>query len=165
MVCGKNGPDSEIENCVCVVLSAIVDAQNQVFPSTNGECEVSCERSIKALLKGVSPTGNAPNTIPVILYCDCDPFLGTGVRLTTGPNPHFDCVQTFLFRVNSVDEECCASLELLTTGHNPTGPNPNPCDQFPGGAVNPGEITGTGICITVDLNCFCAVTCLEPISL
>ncbi|MDP4084393.1 MAG: CotY/CotZ family spore coat protein [Bacillota bacterium] len=149
---------SGTQNCVCAVLTAIADAQDQVSPVTTG-CTVSCERSIQELLSGVSPATTAPNTIPVILYCGCDPFLGTGVSV--GNNHALDCVQSFVFRVSSVDENCCARLELLTVKG---GPNPaTPCAQFNGAKVS--DITRTGICITVDLSCFCAVTCLEPVTL
>ncbi|MGG5252482.1 CotY/CotZ family spore coat protein [Neobacillus sp. SM06] len=158
MVCGNTG--STGENCVCSVLRAIVDAQDQVSPTSG--CTVSCEKSIQELLNGVSPASTSPNTIPVILYCDCNPFLGTGVRVrTTGGAQHLECIQSFVFRVNDVDDNCCASLELLEVKG---GPNPaNPCKQFEG--AKPEDIKTTGICITVDLCCFCAVTCLEPVTL
>lgn len=155
---GSGGSSSD--NCVCTVLRNIADAQDQVSPAAE-VCTTSCDRSIQELLQGVAPVATA-NTIPVILYCGCDPFLGTGVRTkTTGGNTQLECIQTFIFRVNSVDDNCCATLELLEAKG---GPNPsNPCAQFNG--AKPGDITGTGICITVDLSCFCAVSCLEPITL
>lgn len=162
MVCGNTGNVGGLDdNCVCSVLKAIVDAQDQVSPVSGG-CAVSCEKSIQELLSGVSPASTSPNTIPVILYCGCDPFLGTGVRVkTTGGAQHLECIQSFVFRVNEVDDNCCASLELLEVKG---GPNPaNPCAQFNG--AKPEDIKATGICITVDLNCFCAVTCLDPVTL
>ncbi|MFD2443217.1 CotY/CotZ family spore coat protein [Bacillus sp. CGMCC 1.16607] len=162
MSCRGHGPHED-ENCVCGVLRAIVDAQDQVSPVEEDNCDVSCQRSINVLLGDVVTPTTGPNTIPVILYCDCDPFLGVGVRNDPQHAGRLECVQSFLFRVNSVDENCCASLELLSTGH---GNNANdPCDQFPGNSVRLSDIEGTGICITVDLNCFCAVTCLDPIRL
>jgi hypothetical protein len=66
----------------CMVLRVIADAQDQVSP-VEGGCVVSCERSIQELLNGVSPATTSLNTIPVILYCGCDPYLGTGVRIVT----------------------------------------------------------------------------------
>ncbi|WP_442599203.1 CotY/CotZ family spore coat protein [Neobacillus sp. D3-1R] len=165
MSCRGHG-HHENENCVCGVLRAIVDAQDQVSPIEEGDCTVSCERSIQELLAGVVSPTSGPNTIPVILYCACEPFLGFGVRkTTTAPVGRLDCVRSFIFRVNSVDENCCASLELLETGHSNQGNHFDVCDQFPGNSVSPEDITGTGICITVDLSCFCAVTCLDPITL
>lgn len=159
MSCGNS--ENTQDNCVCSVLKTIADVQDQVAPAAEG-CTVSCERSIQELLNGVSPVATTANTIPVILYCKCDPFLGTGVRTrTTGGNQMLECIQSYIFKVNSVDDNCCASLELLEAKG---GPNPaTPCAQFNGAKV--GDITGTGICITVDLSCFCAVTCLDPITL
>jgi hypothetical protein len=160
MSCRKPGHDDD--NCVCAVLRRIADAQDMVDPDPVGDCEVSCERSIEAVLAGATfPPVPGPNTIPVILYCDCSPFLGFGVKKVSGI---FTCFQTFVFRVSSVDEYCCASLELLETvppsGTSLSEPLEHPCEQFPASGF-----TRTGICITVDLNCFCGVTCLEPVIL
>jgi hypothetical protein len=161
MSCRKHGHDDD--NCVCAVLRNIADVQDQVDPEpVDNDCEVSCERSIEELLNPITtPPTNGNNTIPVILYCDCSPFLGFGVKKINGT---FTCVQTFVFKVKSVDDDCCAVLELLQTnaktsnGSYPPSPVINdPCDQFPAS-----EFFGTGICITVDLSCFCGVTCLEP---
>jgi hypothetical protein len=168
MACGNNVHPGD--QCVCAVLRAIADAQDQVSPVTGG-CEISCERSIQELLNGVSPATTAPNTIPVILYCGCEPFLGTGVSFTRRTPPgggtfDFECIQTFVFRVTSVDNNCCAVLELLqivNAGGQPIRPSEeNVCSQF---GAQARDFERTGICITVDLNCFCAVTCLEPITL
>ncbi len=166
MSCRGHG-SREDENCVCAVLTAIVEAQDQVAPvDEDDNCDVSCDKSIQALLgEAVTPV-NGPNTIPVILYCDCAPFQGFGVKKVHGT---FECFQSFVFRVNSVDDNCCASLELLETvkgGKSGGSYPPHPplvdsvCDQFPATGFK-----GTGICITVDLACFCGVTCLEPVRL
>lgn len=159
MSCRKHGRDSD--NCVCDILRNIADVQDRVDPVVDNDCEVSCARSIDELLAGTTPpTPILNNTIPVILYCDCSPFVGFGVRKI---GPTFTCFQSFIFKVKEVDDDCCAVLELLQTNKsNGTYPPPitefDPCDQFPAT-----EIFGTGICITVDLSCFCGVTCLEPV--
>lgn len=165
MSCKKHGHESE--NCVCAILSNIADVQDQVdpIPPEESDCIVSCENSIQELLAPITPpTPPGPNTIPVILYCGCDPFKGFGVKKNAGGI--FECVQTFVFRVSSVDEECCAVLELLETVP-PTPPGTilpdvpeTPCEQFPAK-----RFRRTGICITMDLNCFCGVTCLEAVTL
>ncbi|WML43402.1 CotY/CotZ family spore coat protein [Neobacillus sp. PS3-40] len=156
MACGHKV--SHKDQCVCTVLRAIADAQDQVSPVTSG-CDISCERSIQELLSGVSPATTAPNTIPVILYCGCDPFLGTGVAIVDNK---FECVETFIFRVTSVDGNCCAVIELLEIAGAHGCPT-SPCDQL--GGINISHLKRTGICITIDLNCFCAITCLEPVTL
>jgi hypothetical protein len=178
MGCGNHGHGDD--NCVCTVLRAIVDAQDKVSPTGDSDCLVSCERSIEELLAGAQRPSNDLNTIPVILYCgDCAPFQGFGVKVkdhdngnggggqggNRGDDNKLECVSTFLFRVNSVDDNCCAKLELLSTNHGKGKKNKDNdlCEQLDN--VKLDEIEGTDICITVDLNCFCAVTCLDPIAL
>ncbi|WP_210364544.1 CotY/CotZ family spore coat protein [Bacillus sp. REN3] len=159
MSCGKhNGGGSSSDNCVCDVLREIARVQDMVEDEC---CVTSCERSIQALL-GETANNNL-DTIPIILYCKCDPFLGVGVgTATTGGNTTFDCIESFVFRVCSVDDDCCAVLELLDTGHDPN-PSQGPCSQFQGN-VKLTDLTRTGVCITVDLSCFCAVTCLPAVT-
>ncbi|MBB6453068.1 spore coat protein Z [Salirhabdus euzebyi] len=142
MVCGKQFDSG---NCVCDVLREIAAAQTDVIE----ECDVSCEQSITDLL-GENET--SPNdTVPVMLYCkgNCEPFKGYGVYNNTAR----DVVSSYYFRVKEVDEECCATLELLRQAGDPVNPS-NPVEQGAAG------LETTGICITVDLNCFCHVTCL-----
>lgn len=170
MVCGGYSANSSVDpNCVCTVLRAIADAQTEVSPTT-GPCTVSCERSIQEVLGQVSPVATTPNTVPVILYCGCEPFIGTGVTFTPraggGGRFNFDCIQTFVFRVTSVDNNCCAVLELLEVVNAGGQPihimDANPCSQF---GENARDFVRTGICITVDLACFCGVTCLDAVLL
>ncbi|TLS37784.1 CotY/CotZ family spore coat protein [Pseudalkalibacillus caeni] len=146
---GKTG------KCVSDILRRIADVQSEV---TEG-CRVSCEQSIEDLVSPVA--GNNLNTIPLILYCGCEPFEGFGVRRD---NSGFECLSSFFFRVKSVDEHDCAVLELLEVdgmgnGNGGHGPK-NPCDQFDEST----EFTRTGICITADLTCFCAVSCLPAVN-
>lgn len=163
MACGSHGGSSGSENCVCNVLRAIVEAQNQISPLEEF-CETSCERSIQQLVGGVQ-AANEFDTIPVILYCGCDPFLGFGVGPSEQGNQKQRCVATFYFRVVDVDNNCCATLELLESGMGEGNNIPqNPCQQLMQGGGE-GSFTGTGICITMDLSCFCGVTCLNPVAL
>lgn len=155
MSCGKHDGKGR---CVCDVLREIARAQDRVSPAESDCCELSCDRSIQNLLAGVQDNGR-PDTIPVILYCDCKPFLGFGVEIENGDTPRFECVKSFIFRVCSVDEDCCAVLELLETEESE---NPhNPCDQLNNARID--EIERTGICITVDLSRFDAVSCLPAV--
>lgn len=159
---GCKGKKHDGDNCVCEVLRAIADAQDEV--DVDNDCDVSCDRSIRELLAGVQTPTNGLDTIPIILYCgDCAPFEGFGARIRPngGGTQMLDCFRSFFFRVSSVDNDCCAKLELLTTRGGENN-NQDPCDQIQtGGSRN--EFFRTGICITVDLDCFCAVTCLDPV--
>lgn len=157
MTCGKRKFDTD--SCVADILKRVADAQDEV--DNDGDCDVSCHKSIQDLLAGAT-TPNNFDTIPLILYCGCDPFLGTGVRLIRRENSSqvLQCIESFFFRVTSVDDNC-AKLELLSTGTTELCKWSEPCEQ-----INTGTTTffRTGICITVDLNCFCAVVCLDPVS-
>ena len=111
---------------------------------------------------GETETGNGLDTVPVILYCDCKPFKGYGAekKIKQGHFGMGDIVSSFIFRVKSVDEDNCAVLELLIGDGQNCGPDnyKDPTQQ------STKKLEATGICITVDLDCFCHVTCLPAIS-
>ncbi|MDC3426176.1 CotY/CotZ family spore coat protein [Aquibacillus sp. 3ASR75-11] len=164
---------SHREECVCDVVREIVRAQDAVT-NNNDCCTTSCENSIRDLLSP-SQVGNVNTTIPFILYCkDCDPFISSGVfqgELGESGNTFFGCVETPIFRAKKFVEgsDCCVKLELLlpvTEGGSTPGPTESGvsdvCKFFPGRSVR--GFQATGICLTVDLNCFCGITCLDPIS-
>ncbi|WP_458414285.1 CotY/CotZ family spore coat protein [Schinkia sp. CFF1] len=173
MSCGKgNQRPGMTSNCVCDVVRAIAEAQNEVIENV---CDVSCERSIESLLDPAA--ANDLNTVPFILYGqDLMPFKGFGIDFLRNKNNQnnvqFECIESFIFRVKTVDEDCCAVIELLAFGQNQGGgggnnnknnQDENPCNQINGQKLE--DLVGTGICITVDLSCFCAITCLPAVSL
>ncbi|MGN8644573.1 CotY/CotZ family spore coat protein [Gracilibacillus sp. HCP3S3_G5_1] len=147
---------STTHDCVCEVVEAIAEAQDDVQDKA---CDISCHRSIKSL---VSPTaGNGLDTIPFILFDKKgNPFQGVGVRVENNGTAQFECVESFIFRVKKV-EDCCAVVELLVFNDD-TDAGDDPCDQLDGEDV--ADLERTGICITVDLTCFCAITCLPAVS-
>ena len=148
MSCGKG---QNTGSCVADVLRDILAAQNNIVDDC---CDSSCDRSISDLL-GQAPVANNLDTVPVLLYCkDCSPFEGFGAsRGAIG-----DVVGSFYFRVKSINDNNCAVLELLRDPADPDS-NPNsPVSQFTS------NLEVTEICITVDLDCFCHITCLPAIS-
>ncbi|WP_181349117.1 CotY/CotZ family spore coat protein [Thalassobacillus sp. CUG 92003] len=147
MSCGKKFDSG---NCVCDILREIVDAQNDVI----ADCNTSCEQSINDLLGDTG--GNGRDTVPVLLYCkgNCKPFKGFGARR----DAINDVLASFYFRVKDVDDECCATLELLRDPNDNCDDPESPVKQFTG------NLRATGICISVDLECFCHVTCLPAIT-
>ncbi|MEC5424552.1 CotY/CotZ family spore coat protein [Virgibacillus sp. C22-A2] len=174
MSCKSVLGDKDFDNCVCDIVRDIVDAQDEV--NNNDDCcTTSCEDSIRQLL---SPTGNGngngPTSIPFILYCkgDCDPFIGSGViqkPIGQSGNVAFRCVESPIFRAKKFvndDKDCCVKLELLlpvTEGGATPGPGGDTvCDFFPGASIR--DLQATGVCLTVDLDCFCGITCLEPVT-
>lgn len=156
MSCGC-GKDFDTGSCVIDVLKEIERAQRDVVEH---HCSTSCERSINDLL-GESDHGRGLDTVPIILYCEdgCKPFKGFGADRKRedkiGP-----IVASFIFRVKSIDKNDCAVLELLLAHEQPCGYNDlkDPTEQ------KTKNLQATGICITVDLHCFCHVTCLPAIS-
>ena|SRR5699024_9649081 len=157
MSCGK---ENHTGNCVCDILKEIADAQQDVVENC---CDTSCEQSISELL-GETEVSNGLDTVPVILYCNdgCKPFKGYGAH----PD-HIDHVQaSFYFRVKKIIgnccddycDGCCAVVELL---RDPYCDAYNPHDPMEQHTHN---LCATGICMTVDVNCFCHVTCLPAIS-
>lgn len=156
MSCGC-GKDFDTGNCVIDVLKEIERAQKDIKEQT---CSTSCERSVNDLL-GKKDKADDLDTVPVILYCKdgCKPFKGFGAdrkwEEKIGP-----IVASFIFRVKSIDDDGCAVLELLLAHEQPCGYNDlkDPTEQ------KTKNLQATGICITVDLHCFCHVTCLPAIS-
>ncbi|SEP85108.1 CotY/CotZ family spore coat protein [Piscibacillus halophilus] len=137
------------ENCVCDILRQIVDAQNDIVEH---DCDVSCKQSIEDLLGDrTSPAGL--DTVPVLLYCECKTFKGFGAM----NDQNNTVVASFYFRVKKVDDDCCAVLELL---RDPADSDRNPKDPTDQKTAN---LRATGICINVDLKCFCHVTCLPAV--
>ncbi|QGH34255.1 spore coat protein [Gracilibacillus salitolerans] len=136
-------------NCVCDVLQFILDAQDD----TNGNgCTSGCAQFL------VNPVQTV-NTVPFILITKKNT-----VQFAFGDLPENDCFITVYFRINALDD-CCATLELLEpnpgraiqTGDNCCVPLNQVC-----GAGGDLELTRTGQCITVDLDCICAVQCFDP---
>lgn len=164
-------------NCVARVIREIVKAQNDVVNDVC--CDVSCEQSISDLL-GETENGNNLDTVPVILYCKgtCKPFKAYAVnearyggeRVNDRPTLG-DVESSFFFRPKSVTNDNCAVLELLIDDacddndeesgghgkHKKKHDPKTPADQ------KVRNLEATGLCITVDLNCFCHVTCLPAI--
>lgn len=152
MGCGTCGTEYRSENCVCSILRDIARAQRDV---REDDCQTSCERSINDLL-GQTEVPNSLDTVPVILYCKdgCKPFKAYGAHSRNIGK----IVASFYFRVKSVDDNCCAVLELLRDPNCPNSNPHNPADQ------DTKKLRATGICITVDVKCFCHITCLPAIS-
>ncbi|HZW68604.1 MAG TPA: CotY/CotZ family spore coat protein [Pseudogracilibacillus sp.] len=152
MGCQTCGKEYRGDSCVCSILKDIARAQKNI---TEMECQTSCEKSINDLL-GQTDIPNNLDTIPFILYCkdSCKPFKGYGANARNIGK----MVASYYFRVKSVTKDCCAVIELLRDP-NCGNVNPhNPMDQ------QTKHLRATGICITVDVKCFCHITCLPAIS-
>lgn len=147
--------------CVCRIVKKIADAQDAV--DREEDCDIGCKESIRNLVSPITTVEN--DTIPFILYCNCEPFIGQSVvQAQAGPNRVFQCIQSPIFRVSKVKKDCCAILELLlpvTAGGSTPGPGTTLCSFFPGSSIR--NLRRTGVCITVDLCKFDGIACLEPV--
>ncbi|WP_188631953.1 CotY/CotZ family spore coat protein [Lentibacillus kapialis] len=159
------------DSCVCDIVRNIIKAQDEVADMS---CHTSCDRSIHQLLSHRNDTGPQNTTIPFILYCkgDCDPFVGSGVsRSSAYGKSFFECVETPIFRAKKFvhDKDCCVKLELLLPVSEscevvkPYDKHGKVCQFF--STDKPiTDFVETGICLTVDLEDFTGITCLDPVS-
>lgn len=142
------------DNCICEILSKIAARQQDLDENC---CDVSCEKSINMLSPTTSPQFD---TIPfAIAYQednDCDRYLcGEGFFKHNDSTGGVSEVHSSYFRIKKMlrkeGNSCCAVLELLY---------PVPCEEN----VNLiGGFRRTGVCITVDLDCICTLTCFPPV--
>lgn len=190
MSCGGNfrerddsfSPSRNSRDCITDIVRNIVKAQHRAVEAEEDTCFTSCDRSVADLLTDFEPNRRRLrfNTIPFMLYCKhtCKPFIGTGVIRkydSSSDRTEFKCIESPVFRVKNFvrGSDHCVLLEILkpvfyrTPGSgDSTGSSSccqkNACSFFKYGDVR--NFKATGICITVDLNCFCGITCLDPIT-
>lgn len=160
---------SSTDGCIIDVVKNIVKAQKQAVEVAGDSCMLSCDSSMQDLLSPSMDNMRPRNTtIPFILYSKGTnlPFFGQGVcRDTDGV---FQCTNSPIFRAKGFvpGSSNCVRLELLVpaddAGASTMVTDPTTvCDIFQNGVEN---FIATGICITVDLNCFCAISCLDAIT-
>lgn len=163
-------------SCIINVVRDIVKAQHRAVEAEEDNCFTGCDRSIADLLSPVEENRDRfrHNTIPFMLTCkgNCKSFVGSGVRkVRRGNHDFFDCVESPVFRVKSFvrNSDTCVRLELLLPvsegeqhehDHH-TNHHGSLCDFIPRNTRN---FRASGICITIDLDCFCGISCLSPIT-
>ncbi|CDQ41058.1 MULTISPECIES: CotY/CotZ family spore coat protein [Virgibacillus] len=156
------------KDCICDIVRRIIDAQHEV--RNDCHCDSSCHTSIEQL-RG-KKHGPRHTTIPFMLYdkCSCEPFIGSGVSKTCSCHRHgFECIESPIFRAKhfAKGSKCCVNLELLlpiSDGYETsTGHCSHACAFFPDD-TRVTDFQATGVCITVDLSHFFAITCLDPIT-
>ena len=158
------------ESCVGEVLEAILHAQEKAKRKHN-EHHSCGKESISELLE--EKKRSQKNTIPFILFNeDSEPFKASGVTIVKNRHTDkkkFSCISSFIFKIKDLNDGC-AVLELLTfkpecrsnNDQKSSGKNPcSPCCQIDHKDVD--DLVGTGICITVDLSCFCAISALPAV--
>ncbi|MBS3681819.1 hypothetical protein KGF86_16625 [Ornithinibacillus massiliensis] len=165
--------ESNYENCISDVVRKIIDAQDKV---KQNKCDSGCEKSIMELLSQSNYKRNFNNTIPFFLTSrDNKPYIASGIikaPIKGYPNEsYFKCIETPILRAIKFNDNKnnCVVVELL----RPVNANGIPvadrgeylCDFFqeqtPYKTI---QFRSTGVCTTIDLDCFCGITCLDPIS-
>ncbi len=177
MSCGNKDGDFKGNSCVCEVVRAIKDIQDNAEEVC--ECPSNC---FLEPLGAISPSSTRrhkrPDTRVIVLKtADGTPFHA----FITNNNEHGKkgCVSIF-FRVEDVFDNCCAILRVL----EPIKVYGNTQNQQDNQLLNDQSVNlikdchidlcsvcdvdffrSTNDCITVDLKCFCAVQCIADVDL
>nr|MDH3163066.1 CotY/CotZ family spore coat protein [Bacillus licheniformis] len=136
------------ENCVCEAVENIHDLQNAIEEEG---------RPTSRFSNLLSPSRHLGDTIPFILYTSkSKPFVAFGNvgELQAGP-----CFSTVFFRVENIDDSAATLRLLIAFDDNRrvldfTEDKDKICDVF--------RLEKTSFCIEVDLECYCAIECLNP---
>nr|WP_091583160.1 CotY/CotZ family spore coat protein [Alteribacillus bidgolensis] len=145
----RGGNTSKKGSCVLDAVLEIKEAQDEA--ENFDACENKCSRNL------LSPTGNINglDTVPFVLQAKSGQLFHA-----TGGIGQDNCFQTVFFRVEKVDKcSGCATLSLLRPDNNLDFDN---CCVDPASLCDVEELERTRHCIEVDLDCFCAIQCLDP---
>jgi hypothetical protein len=164
MGCGKSRHDRDHEGCVCQVVRAIKDIQDNAVEEECQPCTSCFNEPLGSL---VSPVRETVDTRVFVLKTkDGSPFHAFF------NNDDNACVSIY-FRVEDVFDNCCATLRVLVPGRR-EGTNFVPvnlvnCDDKC--CINLAKhcqvtaFMASNDCVTVDLNCFCAIQCIADVNL
>lgn len=160
--CGRpeHQGDTRSGGCVCEVVRAILDIQNQAVDNECSSCTTNC--FLEPLGGIVSPArSNVDTRVFTLSTKDGTPFIAT---FSSEDFPDV-CISIY-FRVEDVFDDCCATLRVLIPKDECGA-----ADLIENGKLSLHKICdvidweASDSCITVDLNCFCAVQCIADIDL
>lgn len=163
MGCGRNNVGSGNEGCVCEVVRAILDIQNQAVQDDCSTCTTNC--FLEPLGGIVSPARSAADTrVFTLLSKTGQPFVAS-----FSSEEYEDICASIYFRVEDIFDNCCATLRVLI----PLDDSEDAVDLLTedGSKVSlravcdVTDFAASDSCITVDLNCFCAVQCIADVNL
>lgn len=164
MGCGRNSDDFRGNSCICEVVRAIKDIQDNAVDDECLDCP-SCFMEPLGTL--VSPTRrDQPDTrVFVLKTADGSPFHA----FFNGENNA--CVSIY-FRVEDVFDNCCATLRVLIPGRRDGGNfvpvnlvGADKCCIDLSRVCQVDRFRASNDCITVDLKCFCAIQCIADVDL
>lgn len=181
MGCGKstNPTGSRNGGCVCDVVRAILDIQNQAVQDECSPCTANC--FLEPLGGIVSPTRSQADTrVFMLLTKDGSPFKaffnsqgysnsGNQKNSNNQKNQKSDYCTSVFFRVEDMFDDCCATLRVLEPIDDNNGTadllGDDSCCIDMNKLCDVTDWLSTESCITVDLSCFCAVQCVADIDL
>ncbi|EEL46769.1 MULTISPECIES: spore coat protein CotY [Bacillus cereus group] len=138
-------------NCVSNVVRFIHELQECATTTCGSGCEVP--------FLGAHNTASVANTRPFILYTKTG-----GLFEAFAPSASLTSCQSPIFRVESIDDDDCAVLRVLTVVLGDGSPaTEDPVCTFL--AVQNARLVSTSACLTVDLSCFCAIQCLRDVTI
>jgi hypothetical protein len=168
MGCGKGNSDvgdqSTHRGCVCEVVRSILEIQNAAVQDECSSCTTNC--FLEPLGGIVNPARSSADTrVFTLLTKNGSPFFAT---FSTSDNNNEPCISIY-FRVEDVFDGCCATLRVLV----PLDESGDIVDLLndDGTKVSLREVckvtqfAASDSCITVDLDCFCAVQCIDDVDL
>ena len=166
MGCGRNNNSNSGNGCVCDVVRAIKDIQDNAVDDECVDCP-SCFLEPLGSLVSPARRDRADTRVFVLKNADGSPFHA----FFSGENNA--CVSIF-FRVEDVFDNCCATLRVLIPGRRDDNGRFIPVNLVAGGdrcCINLERVCqverfrASNDCITVDLNCFCAIQCIADVDL
>lgn len=169
--------DKKRNHCVCDVVKFINDLQD----CATNTCPTGCD----VPFLGANPNVPLANTRPFLLYLANGelfrvPAFNNNMMAVmaqqANQNQNQDgnqnknaqvnsCQDTVVFRVESVDDDCCAVLRaLVPVNQNQQGGGGNKNNQNTFCELVEAEMfVASNTCVTVDLDCFCAIQCLRDV--
>ena len=164
MGCGRDGVGGGMKDngCVCEVVRAILEIQNQ---ATNDECSSCTTNCFLEPLGGiVSPARKSADTrVFTLLTKTGKPFMAT-----FSSEEYPEVCASMYFRVEDMFDDCCATLRVLIPLSDDDAvdllsDDGTQVDLHSVCDVN--NFAASNSCITVDLSCFCAVQCIQDVDL
>lgn len=166
MGCGRPNHETtspSTSGCVCEVVRSILEIQNAAVRDDCSACTTNC--FLEPLGGIVNPARSSADTrVFTLLNKDGSPFFA---QFSTSDDCS-PCVSIY-FRVEDIFDGCCATLRVLI----PEDSNGNTVDLLDnyGTAISFREtcrvtqFEASDSCVTVDLDCFCAVQCIADVDL
>ncbi|WP_088066575.1 CotY/CotZ family spore coat protein [Gottfriedia luciferensis] len=174
----KDDHNRKRNHCVCDVVKFINDLQDCATHTCPTGCDVP--------FLGANPNVPLANTRPFLLYLANGELFrvpafnntmtaimaqqrdgGDGQNQNQNKNAQINnCQDTVVFRVESVDDDCCAVLRALVPvkTNNQGGNKDKDQNQINFCNLVDGDMfVASNTCVTVDLDCFCAIQCLRDV--